>query len=68
MKCAFDNGYSIIRIQQEFVLKNVVDWKSMLSSYIKFYGKPTIIFIGDTRYFQHILNSNFTDNIITHLI
>lgn len=68
MKCAFNNGYSIIRIQQEFVFKDKLDWKTMLNSYIKSYENPTIIFIGDTRYHQHIIDVNFTENTITHLI
>ena len=68
MKCAYNNGYSIIRIQQKFVYKNKLDWRSMLNSYIKLYKKPTIIFIGDDRYNQHILDTDFTKNIITHFI
>jgi very-short-patch-repair endonuclease len=67
MKCAYDNGFSIIRIQQEFVFKNKLDWKTMLNLYINTYEKPTIIFIGDSRFQQHIIDSNFTNNIITHL-
>lgn len=47
MNCAFDNEYSIIRIQQKFVLKDKLDWKSMLNSYIKLYENPIVIFIGD---------------------
>ena len=68
MKFAFNNNFSIIRIQQAFVFKDKLDWKSMLNLYIKSYEKPTVIFIGDTRYQQHIIDTNFTENILTHFI
>ena len=68
MKCAFHNGYSIIRIQQDFVFADKLDWKTMLNGYIKSYENPTVIFIGDARYHQHIIDTNSTKNIITHLI
>jgi very-short-patch-repair endonuclease len=67
MKCAFENGYSILRIQQSYIYENKIDWKSLLKTYIKQY-KDTIVFIGDSRYNQHIINSDFTDRIIIHLI
>lgn len=68
MKCAFDNKFSIIRIQQDFVFADKLDWKTMLNNYIKCYEKPTVIFIGDAKYHQHIIETDFTENIIIHLI
>jgi very-short-patch-repair endonuclease len=47
MKCANDNGYSIIRIFQEDVWNDKNDWQNKLSNSIKKYDKVTNIFIGD---------------------
>jgi len=56
MKCAIENNYTIIRIQQELVFDNKIDWKNILQNYIeKEYIIPSIIFIGDNRYQKHII-------------
>ena len=45
MKCAIDNGYSVIRLLQEEVWYNKIDWQNALKTYVKQYEKPVIIFI-----------------------
>jgi hypothetical protein len=68
MQSAYNNGFSMIRIQQDFVWKDKIDWRRMLNKYIQSYKTPTIIFIGDTRYQEHISDTIFTNNIVIHLI
>lgn len=45
-KCAIENGYSLIRISQEDVRNNKIDWKTLLTESIKEYQSPTIIYIS----------------------
>jgi len=45
MKCANDNGYSVIRILQEDVLGDRYDWKTELTNVIHKYAEPTNIFM-----------------------
>ena len=47
MDLANKNGYTVIRIVQEDVWKDINDWKTKLSSAIKQYNEPINIFIGD---------------------
>ena len=47
MNKAIENKYSIIRLKQEDVWNNKINWKSILENYIKQYDKPDIIYIGD---------------------
>jgi hypothetical protein len=54
-------------LRKSYIYENKIDWKSLLKTYIKQY-KDTIVFIGYSRYNQHIINSDFTDRIIIHLI
>lgn len=46
MKLAIDHGYSIIRISQEDVFNNTIDWKELLKKNIKKYKKPKCIYIS----------------------
>lgn len=46
MKLAIKNNYSVIRIFQEDIFYNNIDWKSLLEFNIKFYEEPTIIYIS----------------------
>ena len=43
MKCAYINGYSMIRILQTDVYHNKNKWKRKIKKQIKKYDKPTII-------------------------
>ena len=52
MKCALENNYSIIRIKQEDVLFNKINWKSILQEKIKLYDTPNITYIGDYNYYH----------------
>ena len=55
MKCANDNGYTVIRILQEDVFKNTYDWKTELLNVIKEYPEPTTIFLcKNDEYKNHI--------------
>ncbi len=47
MKCANDNGYTVIRIVQDDVWLEKTEWKEDLKDYIKKYDKPKRIYIGD---------------------
>lgn len=46
MKCALENGYSIIRICQEDVWNNKIDWKTELTNAIRKYDTPKSIYIA----------------------
>jgi hypothetical protein len=52
MECAIKNRYSIIRIKQEDVWNNKINWKSILQEKIKLYDIPNIIYIGDYTNYQ----------------
>lgn len=55
MKCAVKNGFSVIRLLQEDVCHNRIDWKNKLTNCIKHYDKPVIIFIEESNmYVDHI--------------
>jgi len=43
MECALENGYSIIRIKQDDVWNNKIDWKEILLNNIKQYDSRIII-------------------------
>jgi hypothetical protein len=47
MNYANNHGYSIIRIYQEDVWKDRIDWKSYLVNNIKHYDNVVNIMIGD---------------------
>lgn len=70
MKSAIENNYTIIRIQQELVFCDKIDWKNILQNYIeKEYVEPVIIFIGDNRYEKHIIEiSKLNISIIKYLV
>lgn len=47
MKCALDNGYTIIRLVQEEVRKDTYDWKTTLLKILnKTFDNPEIIYIS----------------------
>lgn len=46
MKCALENGYSIIRISQRDIWNDSYDWKTDVTKYIRLYEKPTIIYLA----------------------
>lgn len=48
MKKAIENNYSVIRLLQNDVFYDKIDWKNLLIKNIKFYLKPSIIYI-DTK-------------------
>lgn len=55
MKCANENGYTIIRILQEDVFYNKYDWKTELLNVIKEYSTPINIFLcKNNEYINHI--------------
>jgi hypothetical protein len=43
MECALENGYSLIRIRQDEVWNNKIDWQNILINSIKLYEYPQII-------------------------
>jgi hypothetical protein len=52
MKCALNNGYSLIRILQDDVYHDKVDWQYILEELIdnfknKRYDKPTVIYLSE---------------------
>ena len=55
MKCANENGYSVIRILQEDVFYSKYDWKTELLNVIKKYSTPINIFLcKNNEYINHI--------------
>lgn len=49
MKCAIENGYSIIRISQEDIYYNNINWQNELKNNIKQYDYPKIIYISQNK-------------------
>ncbi len=47
MDVALENGYSMIRICQDDVYNNKIEWMNILKNKIKKYEPPTIEYIGD---------------------
>jgi hypothetical protein len=47
MKAAIENGYTIIRLIQEDVLFDNIEWQMILKENIKLRSKPSIVFIGE---------------------
>ena len=47
MRCALENGYSVIRILWEDVYENKNSWKERLTEVIKTYDNPKIIYLSD---------------------
>jgi hypothetical protein len=64
MQKAVENKYSIIRLLQEDVYENKIDWKAELLKYIKKYDNPICTFISsiNNKYENYI---NFINNIDT---
>ena len=57
MKCALDNNHSVIRIVQEDVFNNTIDWKGLLVETIKkAQEKVDVYFISsdDSQYDNHV--------------
>jgi len=68
MKCALQNGYTVIRLVQEEVFDNKIDWKYRLHQAIKLYDKPQVIFISNIPniYDNHVFD--ITDELEYNLI
>lgn len=47
MRLALQNGLSVIRILQEDVWYDNIDWYSLLDQHIKLYDTPTVIYLSD---------------------
>lgn len=59
MKLALKNDYTIIRILQDDVWNDKNNWKQILTLHIKFYTKPTIIYIcSNNEYACYDLNED----------
>lgn len=53
MRCANENGYSVIRILQDDVWNDKNNWREKLKECIKLYDYPVNIFIGDVYRVYH---------------
>jgi len=49
---ALENGYSVIRIPQEYVWNDEYNWQDLLKSNIKNYDKPTVKFLDFNNEYQ----------------
>ncbi|AQQ73821.1 putative endonuclease [Kurlavirus BKC-1] len=47
-ECATKSGYSVIRILQDDVWNNKIDWKKLLLEHIKDYETPTVVRLWET--------------------
>jgi hypothetical protein len=45
-KAALEHGCSIIRVSQEDIFKNTIDWQEMINDAIKEYSQPTCVYIS----------------------
>ena len=64
MKCAINNGYSIIRLLQEDVYYNRKNWKEILINNIKLYNEPKIMFIDKNNTYINHIDDEIKDKII----
>lgn len=62
MKCALDNGLSMIRIDHAKVYRKT-EWQDELLKNIKIYDKPQIVYLGDS-YDNH---KNKLDEVINNM-
>jgi len=60
MKCALENGISVIRILQEDVYYNRYDWKTALKKELYKRDTPEVVYLdnGDNIYYQHKRDMN----------
>ena len=47
MKLALEYGYTILRLLQEDVLKDKIDWRKILTEHIKQYDEPQVLYLTD---------------------
>jgi very-short-patch-repair endonuclease len=66
MKCAREEGYSMIRISQEDIWNNRLDWKTILSSHIHRYDTPEFILISTNNEYDSYHKQSIED--ITNMI
>lgn len=50
MKFALSQGYTIVRIYQPDIAKDILDWKSVIVSHLKFYQIPSVFYYASNSY------------------
>ncbi|WP_396189486.1 zinc-ribbon domain-containing protein [Flavobacterium sp.] len=65
MLCAVQNGYSVIRLLQEDVFHNKIDWKNELHKFIKKYETPVIILIDKNNIYKDHVDERLSKYVIT---
>lgn len=65
MLCAVQNGYSVIRLQQEDLFYNKIDWKNELNKFIKKYETPVIIFIDKNNIYKDHVDEKLKQYILS---
>lgn len=58
MCCASEEKYSMIRISQEDIWNDTVNWKNILSSYIKKYSSPSLLLVSWKDEYNNIYSSH----------
>lgn len=48
MQKAIENGFTIVRVLQEDVLYDRIDWKTILNGHIKVYEDPCVVYISES--------------------
>jgi len=62
MKLALNNGISVIRIYQDDIYKNTIDWKKLLRENIKKYDIPVVIYIAKNNNIYDAHKKKMTEN------
>ena len=68
MTCAVEKGFSIIRLFQEDLFYNKIDWKNELLKYMCKYDNPVIIFIAKNNMYKDHIDDTlrpYVRNLIT---
>ncbi len=58
MKWCLEQNISVIRILQEYILHDIIDWQSILQQYLHIYEQPCIYYIPYEKYSTHMVCMN----------
>lgn len=69
MNAAIGEGYHILRILQEDVWNDRIDWKTMIDEYLNSaFDRPTIVFCHNSKYEKHVETLNYGEEDDVDLI
>ena len=64
MKCANDHGYSVIRILQDDVWQDKINWEEKLETHIEYNENPKNIFICNNNKYDNFMERTINKNLL----